>query len=393
MIPHSRARLTNIGAEIQAVSVAKFILDTQRPEALYWVAFGRVGGIGGVRLRRLYDHFGTLSDAWAAGAGELIAAGLDTRLVEKVVHLRQTLDLGREANRLEDHGIVALPIIDTAYPERLREVDGAPPVLYVKGNVTPQDETAVAVVGTRKATTYGRQVVEAIVGDLARQGVTIVSGLARGIDTAAHRTALDAGGRTIAVLAHGLDTVYPPDNRDLADHICNDDAGALVSDYPPGVTPDARNFPPRNRIISGLSYAVLVVEADIKSGALITTQFALDQGREVMAVPGGIFWPQSQGTNDLIRQGAKAVTCADDILTELNVNRLVAHVEAQEIVGDDDVERAILRALAETGTARHIDEVSLACGLPASAISATLTIMELKGKVRHNGSMNYSIGR
>src|SRR5437870_8783096 len=215
-------------------------------------------------------------------------------------------------------------------------------------------------------------------------------GLARGIDTVAHRAALDAGGRTVAVLGSGLDVIYPYENRQIVRRMLDEETGVLVSEYPLGTQPDAVNFPPRNRIISGLSLGVLVVEADEKSGALITVGFALEQGRDVFAVPGPITSRMSAGTNNLLKQGAKCVTSAQDILEELNMDMVAEHVEAARALPTHPTERMLLELLQDSP--QHIDQLTNLSGLPASTISAILTMMELKGMVRHIGGMQYAAG-
>jgi DNA processing protein len=232
-------------------------------------------------------------------------------------------------------------------------------------------------------------VVEGIAGDLARSGVTIISGLARGIDSVAHRSALDAGGRTIAVFACGLDIVYPAENLRLAQAIM--ERGALVSDYPLGTRPKAEHFPRRNRIMSGMSLGTLVVEAGEESGALITARLALEQNREVFAVPGSILSPSSRGTNRLIQDGAKLVRGVKDILEELNLTAVPQQLEMREVVPADETESLVLKRLSAEPT--HIDEVCRQSGLPVSTVSSTLAIMELKGMVRQVGGMNYVLAR
>ena len=207
---------------------------------------------------------------------------------------------------------------DDGYPERLRSIAAAPALLYIRGEMTPDDSLSVAIVGTRRATAYGREVTHRLATDLAALGVTVVSGLAKGIDGIAHDRTLAAGGRTIAVLGHGLHTIYPPEHKSLAARIA-DGNGALITEYPPGAPIDPGNFPARNRIISGLALGVVIVEADRKSGAMITADFAADQGREVFAVPGSILSPMSAGCNALIKDGARLVTGVDDILAELRL--------------------------------------------------------------------------
>ncbi len=258
-------------------------------ERSYWIAFSRIPRIGRVRVSQLEAHFGTLESAWRATPGELKAAGLDSGSASACITARAEIDPAAEIEQLHRHGVAALTWHDDAYPRQLREVYDRPPVLYVRGHLTPADEWAVAVVGTRRVSVYGRQVAEELTRGLATNNVTVVSGLARGVDAIAHRAALSAGGRTIAVLACGLDLVYPPEHRKLADEIAAQ--GAIISDYPLGTQPRSEYFPRRNRILSGVSLGVLVIEGDIKSGALITARQALEQNREVFAVPGSIYSP------------------------------------------------------------------------------------------------------
>jgi len=261
--------------------------------------------------------------------------------------------------------------------------------LYIRGELRPEDEWAVAVVGTRKATIYGKQVTRTLGRELAQNHVTIVSGLAHGIDAAAHRTALDAGGRTIAVLGCGLDRVYPAQNKQLAHDIVEN--GALVSDYALGTPADARNFPPRNRIISGLSLGVLVVEAATRSGALITVDFALEQGRDVFAVPGDITHKNSAGCNRLIHDGAKMVLGVQDILEELNLTMIEQHVEVRATLPKDETEARLLAFVSDEPI--HMDEICRQTDLPIQQISSTLAMMELKGMIRQVGGMNYVLAR
>ena len=355
----------------------------------YWVGFNMVQGIGPARFARLVQHFGGLKAAWRATSLELAAAGLDRRAIENTLAVRAQRDLDEEMEKLATLGVRVLTWEDSGYPRLLRPVPAAPPVLYVLGTLTPEDEWAVAVVGTRRATAYGRQAAADLATALAHNRITLVSGLARGIDGIAHRAALDAGGRTIAVLGSGLDVIYPAEHKRLAQDIVRQ--GALVSDYPLGTQPEARNFPPRNRIISGLSLGVVVAEAGDDSGALITADFALEQGREVFAVPGSIFAPRSQGTNRLIQQGAKMVTGVQDILEELHLTQASQQMEVRSIIPDNPTEEAVLRHLREEPC--HMDEIVRATGLPTADVSAALAMMELKGMVRQVGSMTYVVAR
>jgi DNA processing protein len=361
--------------------------DDLRP---YWVGFNRVPGIGVLRLRRLIDAFGDVRAAWEAPAGQLAASGLGGGTLQALLELRRKLDLGAEMRRLEELGVRVVTIDDPSYPPRLREIYGAPPLLFVRGALPPTAAPVLSVVGTRQATAYGRAVTEQLVGELARGGVWIVSGFARGIDTQAHRAALDAGGRTVAVFACGLDTIYPPENRDLARRIL--ESGALLSELPLGARPEARNFPARNRIVSGLSAATLVVEAGERSGALITAEFALAQGRDVLAVPGPITSPRSAGANRLIQDGARLVQSAEEVRSELGL-RSAAQTETQlrlaELMPLDPDEQAVVARLAAEPLLT--DDLAHALGRPIQELQATLTMLELKGHVRQVAGLNYLI--
>jgi DNA processing protein len=373
------------------------LTDTSMDDAerAAWVAFNRAPGVGVVRFRRLLERFGALADAWRAPRAALAEAGLDRRALEGVGRLQATLDAARELARVRDAGAAALTWRDAEYPALLREIPDPPPVLYVRGRLRAEDGGAVAIVGTRRATVYGRDIAERLAHDLALNGMTIVSGLAKGIDTHAHRGALAGGGRTIAVLGHGLDTIYPPENRRLAAEIV--ERGAVISDYPFGVGPLAENFPPRNRIISGLSAGVIVVEADHTSGALITSKFALEQGRDVFAVPGPINAPSSRGCNRLIQDGAKLVTSAEDVLFELNphlTGRPAAPAQlAFELTSAASAsqEHPLVAALREIGQPAHVDQLARTLGLPIAEVSGGLALLELDGRVRHAGGMRYQL--
>jgi DNA processing protein len=355
----------------------------------YWIGFNIVPSIGPAKVQRLLDFFGDLETAWSADTLSLTRAGLDQKAIRSLVKRRAELDLDAEMQKIERQGIAFLTWQDEGYPPLLKQTHSPPPVLYVRGEIAAQDEWAVAVVGTRKATIYGKQVTEMLSKDLARNHVTVVSGLARGIDTAAHRAALEAGGRTIAVLACGLDRVYPAQNRNLAYEIAEN--GALVSEYALGTPADARNFPPRNRIISGLSLGVLVAEAPRRSGALITVDFALEQGRDVFAVPGNITHRTSEGCNRLIHDGAKMVLDIQDILEELNLTMIEQHVEARAALPENETEAQLLLFVSDEPV--HMDEICRQANLPIQQVSSTLTLMELKGMVRQVGAMNYVLAR
>lgn len=359
-------------------------------ETRYWVGFNIVQQIGPARVQALRSRFGDLQAAWHAPERELRAAGLNRPALENLLSARSQLDLDAEMQRIQKAGVTVLTLESAEYPPRLLQIQHPPPVLYVKGTILPQDEWAVAVVGTRRATTYGQELTRRLAGDLARNGVTVVSGLARGIDSYAHRAALDAGGRTIAVLGSGVDIIYPPENARLAGDI--QDHGALVTEYCMGTKPEGRNFPPRNRIISGMSLGTLVTEAGKGSGALITADYALEQGREAFAVPGSAFKASCVGTNGLIQRGeAKLVTDVKSILEELNLCTISEQLEAQEIIPSDATESDLLRHISVEPI--HIDELGRVTGLPITDVSSALTLMELKGLVRQVGGMTYVLAR
>ncbi len=355
----------------------------------FWVGFSKVAGIGPTRLRLLLDYYGHIEAAWQANPGELRAIGLDRRSVENLVKVKSSINLDAELEKLDELGVTVLTWDSPDYPKQLHNISDPPAILYVRGNLLPEDEWALAVVGTRRASAYGKECTAMLVRGLVENGIIIISGLAYGIDTEAHKTALKAGGRTIAVLGCGVDIIYPTENRKLGQAII--ESGALVSEYPLGTNPESGNFPRRNRIISGLSLGVLMVEGTIQSGARITTDFALEQGREVFAVPSSILRKSGSGPNFLIQNGAKLVTQVNDILEELNLTMISQHAEARAIIPDNDVEATLLEQLSVEPT--HIDELGEVTGLPASDIASALTMMELKGMVRQVGGMNYVIAR
>jgi DNA processing protein len=360
--------------------------DVRTDDLIYWIALHRISRLGAARFALLEAAFPSMEEAWHAGREALIGAGLDGRTADEVVRRRAEIDPAAEAERIAEAGVHALPRPHPAYPTRLREIHDAPPVIYVEGSWDPQDEWALAVVGTRRATAYGRQAAGELARGLAANSVTVVSGLARGIDTIAHRAALDAGGRTVAVLANGLDTVYPPENRGLAAEIS--ERGALITDYPLGTKPRAEFFPRRNRIMSGVALGTLVVEGDVKSGAMITARFAGEQDREVFAVPGSIFSPQSRGPFELLRDGATPVGSVEHILEALNLTMIGAQMDFGRVApATTPEEQALMSAL--TREPRHVDEVVRNTGLAAAQVSATLALLELKGLVRDVGGMQY----
>ncbi|MCH8298239.1 MAG: DNA-protecting protein DprA [Chloroflexi bacterium] len=368
----------------------------------FWVALSRVPQLGTVRFRRLESHFGELENAWNASFNELKAAGLDDRSAQEIVAARNNSSPDDEMAALERAGVTVVTWNEPGYPSRLKEIADPPAVLYYKGTLLPVDDRSVAIVGTRSPTTYGREAAAALSRGLAETGLTVVSGLALGIDGVAHRSALENGGRTIAVLAGGLDRVYPKEHTGLFRQI--QEQGAVVSEQPLGVRPDPRSFPRRNRLISGVSLGSVVVEAAEGSGARWTVYHALEQDREVFCVPGSIFSPASDFTNRMIKEGAKLVTGISDILEELNIaeaaqgpqaplNASNASNESPEqlplVAADEDEpeEQALLSQLTDAPV--HIDELRRSSGLPITSVSSTLTMLELKGKVKQVGCMHY----
>jgi DNA processing protein len=353
-------------------------------ETAFWLAISRVPYIGPARIERLMHTFGSLSVAWSASREELRVA-LEPRSLSELLAARSRIDPLTELDRLSRSGIGVVHPGHSSYPRLLAEISGRPSILYVRGELAPADDASVAIVGTRRATPYGRQAAERIAADLAQAGITVVSGLARGVDAAAHRAALEAGGRTIAVLGSGPDVIYPAEHRRLAEQIL--ESGAILSELPLGAKPDAQNFPARNRIVSGMTLGTLVVEAPLRSGALITASFAADQGREVFIIPGSIFAQSAEGTNALLRDGARLVRDGADILEDLGLGGATGPVVTQSQLLLDEDERKLLDAVGKD--ARHIDELAEDAGLSARAASALMLTMELKGLVRNHGAQYY----
>lgn len=351
----------------------------------FWVGFNKIRGIGSVKTRKLLEFFGDLSVAWTASENALLEAGLNPKAAKSFIQARETINLDDEYNCILEKGIQVVTINDETYPQKLKSIEQPPPVLYIKGSFEESDNFAVAIVGTRHLTAYGRQVTQDLSNFLARNGITVVSGLARGIDSSAHEATLNAGGRTLAVLGCGVDIVYPPEHRALSQRI--QDHGALISDFYPGTLPEGVNFPPRNRIISGLSLASVIIEAGEKSGALITAEFAANQGREVFAVPGQIYAPRSKGTNRLIRDGALPLTDFNELLAVLDLTQVEEYRYAKKVIQKDEVEELLSNVIKEEPL--HIDEIKNVTGLSMEKVSAALVMMELKGIVRMVGNLTY----
>lgn len=354
------------------------------------VLLAAMPGVGSVRLRRLVEHFGSARKAVEARPRDLGAARvLPKPVIQKIFEFDRDNFLQSEYNLIRQFGVRVVTIFEDEYPKALREIHDAPPVLYIKGSLPMDDGLAVALVGSRGASVYGITVAEKFSSQLAELGITIVSGLARGIDAAAHHGALRTGGKTVAVLGCGLSHVYPEEHQELFESIgCQ---GAVISELPMATPPIAYNFPGRNRIISGMSIAVVVVEASLKSGALITADFALEQSRDVFAVPGKIDQPTSQGTNQLIRQGAKLVTCFEDVLQELEPEirkrtRRSCAVEKKEVSSDTFVaglseeETGLVNLLSDEPV--YIDELARQSGRLLSDVTSLLLKLELKKVIK-----------
>ncbi len=342
-----------------------------------WVRLSLVPGMHGRRIRQLVSRFGSPEAVLEAEISELIKVR-DVELKLAVAIKEEREDLGRSLEFIERHGIKVISFRDASYPENLKPYPTSPAILWVWGGILAEDTRAVAVVGSRRATPYGKLMAERFGSELAERGITVVSGMARGIDTAAHKGALKTGGRTIAVLGCGLDIVYPPENRSLMESITG--LGAVISEFPLGTRPLAGNFPKRNRIISGLSLGVVAVEASLNSGVFSTVRWAADQGRDVFAVPGDVNRRTSVGTNRLIREGAKLTTCIEDILEELNLTAPGKEEHPVPQIELTEKERSIFDLLSSEPT--YIDQIATSVKLPVAEASSLLLSLELKGAVK-----------
>lgn len=355
-------------------------------EKQYLIALYAFIPFGPARLTLLKNYFKSYKDVWNATTKDLLNVGLNRSIVESFNKYKSNFDFDKFFANLDKNNINTLTFEDKDYPPNLADLDDAPLVLYVRGEIKLSDTNAVAIVGSRKMTSYGRDVTEKLSSQLAAYGVTIVSGLAFGVDVAAHKAAVEVSGRCIAVLASGVDVVTPRSNDWLGKRILKI-GGALVSEYPPGTDPQRSFFPFRNRIISGLSKAVVVIEGMEKSGTIHTANHAAKQGREVFAVPGQITSPMSQAPHFLIKNGAKMVTDVSDILNELNMQLKVDKDLVEKIMPSDKTEEMIIETLQNEKM--HLDEIARSLKLSVNEVSAKLTMMELKGMVRNMGNGEY----
>ena len=351
-------------------------------EIFHWLALNLAPGIGAILFKRLLERFRSPEAVFGASAKELLKVeGLGEKVAEAIRRGPSNQEVERELALIEKAGGTILTLNDSAYPGKLKEIYDPPPVLYVKGELKEEDELSISIVGSRKTSPYGRSVTEKISQDLARHGVTVVSGMARGVDSVAHWGAISAGGRTIAVLGCGIDVIYPPENRNLFGRIA--EQGAILSEFRMGSLPEGGHFPKRNRIISGLSRGVVVVQASMKSGSLITARYALEQGRDVFAVPGNVGTESSQGSNWLIKQGAKLVESSEDVLEEFLPLRDAGKDATPRTISPcrdlPEEEKDLLQLLGQDPL--HIDEIIRKSRFEAGRVSSVLLNLEIKGLV------------
>lgn len=351
----------------------------------YLLSLHLVNGIGPIRLRKIVDYFQDPKLAWDAKDAELFSIGIPKSVIEKLKEAKVNFDPESFLEKINKSNIKFLTFYDDSYPKSLKEIYDPPMVIYYRGNLQESDFRAIGVVGTRKVTGYGRLVTEEFTKGLVEAGFTIVSGLAKGVDTIAHQVAVAKKGRTLAILGGGIENIFPYENTSLAKQIASG-FGAVISEFPPNAPHLPGNFPARNRIISGLSLGVLVTEAAQDSGSLITAHLALEQGKEVFAVPGPITSNLSRGPADLIKQGAALVFNVDDLLTTLGVERKV--VRDVSNIQLSESEKIILEYLKNQ--TRHIDEISRDLNKPSAEISAGLIKMEIFGLVKNLGGGNYT---
>ncbi|MFH1405220.1 MAG: DNA-processing protein DprA [Patescibacteria group bacterium] len=349
----------------------------------YWLALARFPKFGAVNISKLSNGFPSMRDAFYAKHNEFINAGLNPVLAEQFIQERIHINPEHELELLHKHNVQAITIKDSGYPPLLKTIFDPPAVLFIRGVLPDPNRNHLAVVGSRKATTYGIQSTAEIINQVARAGTIIVSGLAYGIDACAHTAALKAGGTTIAVLGSGLDkdNIYPTQNRSLAIQMISN-GGAIISEFPIGVHAHKQNFPFRNRVIAGMCHATFVVEAAEKSGSLITARLALESNRDVYALPGSIHSPYSFGPNNLIKMGATPVTCAADILGYEDIPQ-----QAVIYSPGSAQEEMIYKILSKQPL--HTDEIVCATNMPIQQVSSTLTLMEMKGSAKHVGNLCY----
>lgn len=356
----------------------------------YLNALNKINGIGCQKMKMLLGFFDSAEEAWQADSSQLEKSGIGNNIAQKIIEERKNINPDEEWEKLEKENIKMVTLTDENYPALLKEISSLPYIIYVKSaedNYNFNESPMIAIVGSRKFTQYGKQTAENFARELARAGITVVSGMALGIDSFAHRGALDGGGKTIAVLGSSLEdkNIGPRSNYELSRNIIEN--GVLLSDFSLGISSVPGNFPARNRLMAGMTLGTIVIEAASESGSLITANLALEFNREVFAVPGSIFSPQSEGTNTLIKSGAKMATSVKDILEELNIERRSAQDQVKKIIPATPGEEKILKNLSQDPV--HIDTIAKLTKLEASVVSGTLAVMEMKGFVRNIGGQNY----
>ncbi len=359
-----------------------------------WIALRLVRGVGNVTYRQLLDRFASPREILRTVPARLTEAGISARIAQAIAAFDQWQEVEAELEQLARLNARLVTQTDAEYPERLRQIHDPPPFLYIRGHVEPQDTLAIAIVGARTASTYGRKMARELAQELAGCGVCVVSGLARGIDSEAHQASLETGGRTIAVLGSGLDVVYPREHIALAEQIAA--SGAVVSEFSLGSQPEAGNFPYRNRVISGISLGTVVVEATEKSGSLITAQCALDQNREVFAVPGPVTASRSRGPHRLIKAGAKLVESIDDILSEIapalaRTDRAEKNETSVPVVPLEPDEEMVVQLFPEEAV--QVDTLITGSGLEPARVLEVLLGLELKGVVTQLPGMYFTATR
>jgi len=360
-----------------------------QPDLKYWIAISQFAKIGASRFKKLYNYFPDMQTAWQANLFELQKSGLENNLAQEFILKTKEINPDLELEKVQNENIQVITIKDDCYPKLLKEIFNPPALLYIKGNLDNLNHKFnLAVVGTRKVSNYGRQITPTLVKPLVQNGFSITSGLALGIDALAHQAALEVQGKTMAVLGSGLDnnSIYPSSNRYLAQNILNH-GGTIITEFPIGMLPLRHNFPTRNRIIAGLSLGTIVIEAAETSGALITAYCALEQNREVFAVPGSLLNRNSLGTHKLIQKGAKLITSYQDVLDELNLQEVKNFISNQKVLPATLEEKIILETLKNEPT--HIDQIIKTSQLPVSLVSSCLSLMEMKGLVKNLGGQNY----
>ena len=343
-----------------------------------------------LRLRKIFSYFSDLKQAWReTNPARFIQAGLEPKVVPSFIESIKKINPDKEMEKILKNKVKIYIFGDQDYPKLLKEIYNPPALLFARGELLPEDRFSLGVVGSRVMSPYGRQATSDLVRDIAKQGITIVSGLAMGVDAEAHQAALSVGGRTIAVFGSGVDIIYPPQNKKLATDILSA-GGTLISEYSLGAEPTAYAFPQRNRIIAGLSKGVFITEAREKSGALITAKIALNENRDILALPGDIFRESSQGVNQLIKSGAQVVTTAEDILKTLNYSDVPEKMAVEKLSPADGLEGVIQNILNKEPL--HIDEIAKKSKISSAEIASALVLLEMKGLAKDLGGMRWVQG-